>query len=152
MALSCFCFGYGSCRYGDGLVHAAITVVGVVLLHFLLAGAALASACCFLSNRYLREESGGHTHAVEQKVEWLYAFDVHCNSYFPLFILLYVLQYFMSPLLVAPGIVPALLSNVLYATALSYYHYLNFLGYDGTRPCPRSVTFTVRCMVRAMLQ
>ncbi|OMO63276.1 UNC-50 family protein [Corchorus olitorius] len=34
----------------------------------------------------------------------LYAFDVHCNSFFPMFVMLYA----------------------------SYYHYLNFLGYDGS--------------------
>lgn len=72
----------------------------------------------FLANRFLRKRSH-HSHAVEQNVEWcafrrdplagvnsrgseyftgsseqslirrMYAFDVHCNSYFPLFLLLY---------------------------------------------------------------
>lgn len=42
-----------------------------------------------------------------------------------------VLHYFLSPLLVAHGFVPLLLSNVLYMVAVSYYHYLNYLGYDG---------------------
>ncbi|ONM53590.1 UNC-50 family protein [Zea mays] len=60
----------------------------------------------------------------------LYAFDVHCNSFFPAFVILYVVQYFLSPLLVAHGFFPALLSNLLFVVAISYYHYLNFLGYD----------------------
>ncbi|KAF5461693.1 hypothetical protein F2P56_017770 [Juglans regia] len=38
--------------------------------------------------------------------------DVHCNSFFPMFVLLYVIHYF------------------LFMVAASYYHYLNFLGYD----------------------
>lgn len=42
-----------------------------------------------------------------------------------------VVQYFLSPLLLAHGFLPALLSSALYAAALSYYHYVNFLGYDG---------------------
>jgi hypothetical protein len=42
-----------------------------------------------------------------------------------------VLQYFLSPLLIAHGFFPALLSNLLFMVAISYYHYLNFLGYDG---------------------
>ncbi|GBG69378.1 hypothetical protein CBR_g4071 [Chara braunii] len=67
---------------------------------------------------------------LEQRCCRLYAFDVHCNSFFPLFIQLYVLQYFLSPLLLAPGFIPALLSNLLYATAFCYYHYVSFLGYD----------------------
>jgi hypothetical protein len=43
-----------------------------------------------------------------------------------------VVQYFLSPVLVAHGFFPALLSNLLFMVAISYYHYLNFLGYDGT--------------------
>ncbi|KAF9675861.1 hypothetical protein SADUNF_Sadunf09G0077500 [Salix dunnii] len=64
----------------------------------------------------------------------LYAFDVHCNSFFPMFVMLYVIHYFLSPLLVAHGFMPALLSNLLFMVAASYYHYLNFLGYDGHLP------------------
>lgn len=60
----------------------------------------------------------------------LYAFDVHCNSFFPMFVMLYVIHYFVSPLLVAHGFIPELLSNLLFMVAASYYHYLNFLGYD----------------------
>ncbi len=30
--------------------------------------------------------------SVEREVEWLYAFDVHCNAYIPGFILLHVVQ------------------------------------------------------------
>ncbi|KVI10807.1 UNC-50-like protein [Cynara cardunculus var. scolymus] len=60
----------------------------------------------------------------------LYAFDVHCNSFFPLFVVLYVIHFFISPLLVAHGFIPLLLSNLIFTVAMSYYHYLNFLGYD----------------------
>lgn len=41
----------------------------------------------FVANRFFRTEL--LPHAVEQRVEWAYAFDVHCNSFFPLFIVLY---------------------------------------------------------------
>ena len=42
----------------------------------------------------------------------------------------YVVQFFLSPLLLADGFFPMLLSDLLYAAALSYYHYVNFLGYN----------------------
>lgn len=32
------------------------------------------------------------SHSVEQEVEWMYALDIHSNSFFPLFIWLYVVQ------------------------------------------------------------
>ncbi|TYH29427.1 hypothetical protein ES288_A01G010500v1 [Gossypium darwinii] len=92
----------------------------------------LSSHRMFLTNAYLREEFP-NTCVVEQRVEWqvwLYAFDVHCNSFFPMFVMLYVIHYFLSPLLVAHGFIPAQLSNLLFMVAASYHHYLNFLGYD----------------------
>jgi hypothetical protein len=61
----------------------------------------------------------------------MYAFDVHCNSYFPLFVMLYVVQFALCPVLLASGFLPTVLSNLLYGVALSYYHYTQFLGYNG---------------------
>ncbi|KAK1579003.1 hypothetical protein Q3G72_034867 [Acer saccharum] len=63
----------------------------------------------------------------------LYAFVVmNCNSFFPMFVMLYVIHYFLSSLLAAHGhgFIPLLLSNLLFMVAGSYYHYLNLLGYD----------------------
>ncbi len=102
----------------------------------------------WLSNKYLRVQG---IHSVEQKVEWLYCFDVHCNSFFPLFLLLYVFQYFLSLLLISPNsfvcisfinspnsmYLPPLLqlstlfANTLYFIAFAYYYHITFLGYNG---------------------
>ncbi|KAI5604168.1 hypothetical protein POPTR_001G300100v4 [Populus trichocarpa] len=114
--------------YDHSAGHAVFVVISVLLFHFLITGAGLATCCWFLTNAYLREEAP-NSHVVEQRVEWLYAFDVHCNSFFPMFVMLYVIHYFLSPILVAHGFIPVLLSNLLFMVAASYYHYLNFLGY-----------------------
>ncbi|KAG2704129.1 hypothetical protein I3760_06G170600 [Carya illinoinensis] len=116
--------------YDHSAAHAVYVVISVLLFHFLITGVVIATCCWFLTNSYLREEAPFNSHVVEQRVEWLYAFDVHCNSFFPIFVLLYVIHYFLSPLLVAHGFIPLLLSNLLFMVAASYYHYLNFLGYD----------------------
>ncbi|XP_062090330.1 uncharacterized protein LOC133796702 isoform X2 [Humulus lupulus] len=92
--------------YDHSVGHAFFVVISVLIFHFLLTGILLATFC------------------------WLYAFDVHCNSFFPMFVMAYVIHYFLSPLLVAHGFIPVLLSNLLFMVATSYYHYLNFLGYD----------------------
>jgi hypothetical protein len=42
-----------------------------------------------------------------------------------------VAQFLLCPLLLWRGFLPALLSCLLYALALSYYHYLSFLGYSA---------------------
>mmetsp|Transcript_39010 Transcript_39010/g.69889 ORF Transcript_39010/g.69889 Transcript_39010/m.69889 type:complete len:255 (-) Transcript_39010:145-909(-) len=116
--------------FGDGIGHSLLTVLSAVVVDFLLIGCLIATACWFISNRFLRKRQT-HSHAVEQHVEWLYAFDVHCNSYFPLFILLYVAQYFLSPFLLWNSFLPAVFSTALYAFAFTVYHYLNFLGYSA---------------------
>lgn len=84
----------------------------------------------WLSNKYLRVRNTVHT--VDQTVEWLYAFDVHCNSFFPVFLLLYVIQFFLSPLLLSNRFIATLFSNSLYLIAYTYYCYVTFLGYSGT--------------------
>ena len=43
-----------------------------------------------------------------------YAFDVHCNSYFPLFLIIYVLQFFLTPVLLKPIFLSTFLANTLY--------------------------------------
>ncbi|XP_006296617.2 protein unc-50 homolog [Capsella rubella] len=115
--------------YDHSSSHAVVVVVSVLLSHFLITGAIIATCCWFLTNSYLREEAP-NSHVVEQRVEWLYTFDVHCNSFFPMFVLLYVIHYFLSPILITHGFIPLLLSNLLFMVGASYYHYLNFLGYD----------------------
>ncbi|KAL8541490.1 hypothetical protein ACS0TY_002672 [Phlomoides rotata] len=124
LSSSLLCF-----RYDHSTAHAVFVVISVLLFHFLVTGAILATVCWLFTNNYLREEVP-NSHVVEQRVEWLYAFDVHCSSFFPMFLLLYVVNFFLSPILIAHGFVPVLLSNLLFMAAISYYHYLNFLGYD----------------------
>lgn len=41
------------------------------------------------------------------------------------------MQFFLCPLLLAPGFISVVLSNTLYSAALCYYHYTQFLGYNG---------------------
>ena len=40
-------------------------------------------------------------HSVEQDVEWAYCWDVHCNAFFPTFLLLHVVQYFLLHILMS---------------------------------------------------
>jgi len=134
MAAAAYCV-----TYGDNVWRAILGILSAVLVDFLLLGLIIATAGWFISNRFLRM-SARH-HQVEQHVEWLYAFDVHCNSFFPLFLLLYVLQFLLSPLLLWKSFVAAALSCVLYTVALGYYHYLNFLGYSALPFLERTEVF-----------
>merc|ERR1712014_323844 len=100
------------------------TVVG---FHFIGTGAVIATCSWFISNKYLRVQS---FHGVEQRIEWMYAFDIHCNSFFTLFLILYVLHYFLLPFLIQDSFTAMVLSNLLYAAALCYYFYITSLGYS----------------------
>jgi hypothetical protein len=57
-----------------------------VLWNWLAMGVILASLCREIANRHLTvHQSTSH---VRQQVEWLYAFDIHCNAFFPVFVVL----------------------------------------------------------------
>lgn len=57
-----------------------------IVFHWLLSGFFVATVCREIANRYLTDhKSSSH---VRQSVEWLYAFDIHCNAFFPLFLIL----------------------------------------------------------------
>lgn len=104
-------------------------ILYAIVVDFGLVGVLAATLGWYLANQYLLIENAG-SHTTEQKVEWLYAFDVHCNSFFPFFILLYVFQYFLMMVFMKDGFVCTLLANATYALAFSYYLYVTFLGYD----------------------
>jgi hypothetical protein len=57
-----------------------------VLFNWFGAGAVIATLGREVANRHLTDhKSNSH---VRQSVEWLYAFDIHCNAFFPVFVLL----------------------------------------------------------------
>ena len=93
---------------------------------FFVLGILLATSTWFLTNKYFLVK---HPHSSSQKVEWFYAFDVHCNAYLPAFLILGVLQYLLLPLLVRGGILPALLSNTLFLSASLVYVHITVLGF-----------------------
>ena len=70
-------------------------------------------------------------HSVDQSVEWAYAFDVHCNSFFPLFLITYVLQLIFLSIVTRDAWISLFLGNTMYFLAASYYTYITFLGYSG---------------------
>lgn len=127
MLVACAALAY-CVAFSSGLWHTLRNVASAVAIDFLLVGFVICTAGWVLSNRFLKKRS---QHTAEQRVEWMYAFDVHCNSYFPLFILLYVVQFLFSPVLLHRNLLSSIISVLLYVVALSYYHYLNFLGYSA---------------------
>ena len=118
------------CFFSKSFKHSVYVVACAGLIDYVGLGALIATGYWFVSNRFLRT-GVGHSHAIEQRVEWLYAFDVHCNAFFPLFLQLYAAQLVLSPVLLAGGFIPRMLSCALYAVALVYYQYCTFIGFNA---------------------
>ncbi|KAF0977487.1 hypothetical protein FDP41_003479 [Naegleria fowleri] len=95
------------------------------LFDFLFIGIFISTICWLICNKFLIDSSGESG----ENVEWLYSFDVHTNSFIPIFILLYVVQYTMLPILTMDNIIGTTLSALLFMFAFSYYNYLTFRGY-----------------------
>jgi hypothetical protein len=104
-------------------------ILAVVLRDFLSTGVLIATIFWWISNKYLRVQGGGFS--VEQDVEWLYAFDIHCNAFFPAFLVIVVLQYFFIHLMLGTGIVAVTIGNAIYSLVIVYYYYVTFLGYSA---------------------
>lgn len=64
-------------------------------------------------------------------LEWSYCFDVHCNAYLIIWISLYLVQFFLIPLVRLNNIFATLVGNTLYLIALSYYSVITFYGYNA---------------------
>lgn len=95
----------------------------------------------------------GDTFYVEQRVEWQYAFDIHCNSFFVLFLFLYVAQFLLAPVLASDSFAALLLGNLLYSLAWGFYTYITFLGYMGgfCRAWSRCVLTIEHCLTSSLL-
>lgn len=99
-----------------------------VSIDFLFIGSIISSITCHVGNQFLREH---RLNTIEQEVEWLFAFDVHCNAFFCSFLITYVLQYFLLPLLMGTSTLSCLAANILYATACIWYTYNTYLGFSA---------------------
>ncbi|RYG44778.1 hypothetical protein EON67_11365, partial [archaeon] len=130
VALAVCALAYGM-AYGTLSPLAYAWLVVRTLVIFLLSGAALASLAATFTNMYARARTP-MPHAVEQRVEWLYAWDVHCNAYTAVVVGVYALHYLLLPLIMRDTWLATLLGNAVYAASAAYYVYITFWGYLGT--------------------
>ncbi|KAJ5573045.1 hypothetical protein N7450_010029 [Penicillium hetheringtonii] len=69
----------------------------------------------------------------KDQLEFGYCFDVSNRAFFPLYLHLYVIQFLLLPLLThtPTNFLATFLGNTLYLSALIYYTYITFLGYNA---------------------
>ncbi len=58
--------------------------------------------------------------------------QVAIRAFFPVWVLLYVIQFILWPLISRDYWISLFLGNTLYMVALGYYTVICFLGYNGT--------------------
>jgi len=122
----------------SGILSVLKVIFWAVFIDFISIGVLVATIGWWISNKYLRIRG---IHSVEQTVEWLYAFDIHCNSFFPLFLMVYVVQFFFVPLLISTRWVATCFANSLYLVAFTYYLHCTFRGYSALPFLQNTVCF-----------
>lgn len=90
-------------------------------------GLILAFTLKYLVEKYLKNEELGYNR--NQNVEFLYAFDIHCNSFIPLYFFSTIIQYIFLPLILTDSYFSTIISNSLYTIGVLYYFYVTLLGY-----------------------
>ncbi|KAJ2811879.1 hypothetical protein GGI24_006762 [Coemansia furcata] len=111
--------------YGVGARGFLKALLQLLVVNYLLVGAVLATLTWLVANRFLRHQN---VHVADQQVEWLYAFDVHCNAFFTFFALAYVVQFCFLPILMKTAWVSLFLGNTLCALAGAAYVFTTYLG------------------------
>jgi len=72
-----------------------------VIVHYFALGLVIATTFWWVGNTQLRVTS--FHGAVRQEIEWAFAWDVHCNGFVPVILIVYVFQFVLLPLLYDPG-------------------------------------------------
>ena len=96
----------------------------VVFVDFIGVGLVIAGFCWYLCSRLTRKENDQHT------VEFGYSFDVHCNAFFPVLVILHVVQPLCWHVFIdGDSRAATFLANSLWVAAICAYVYITFLGY-----------------------
>jgi UNC-50 family len=74
--------------------------------------------------------SGPAAGGAEEVLEFGYCFDVGIRAFFPVYVLLYVIQFILMPALARHNPVSTFFANTLYLVAHTYWTVIIFLGYN----------------------
>ncbi|KAI0253358.1 UNC-50-like protein [Lactifluus subvellereus] len=113
-----------------GLYDAIRLVFLMVARDFLLVGVISATLLWLFANRALLSPPS-HSVPADTAVEWAYAFDVHTNAFFPLYLTLYIAQLFLVPVILKTNWVCLWVGNTFYLVAFAQYIYGVYLGLNA---------------------
>ena len=119
-----------------------------VIINYTLVGVVAATIGQSIANQHLintnnHNNNGTMSPSMSEPVEWMYAFDIHCNAFFPFFIIVYIIQYFILPIVLSNSFFAFFASNTLYSMAFGYYFYVTHLGYRNLTHLKNTEVFLV---------
>ncbi|GMM31437.1 Gmh1 protein [Martiniozyma asiatica (nom. inval.)] len=128
--------------YSHGIIGIFKLVLYMVIVDFIAFGLAIATIGWLLANNVMfipgTQTMQSSNKSIWAKIlkndsilEWTYCFDVHCNAYLIIWVLLYLVQFIFLPILRMNNIISTLIGNTLYLVALSYYFLVTFYGYNS---------------------
>jgi len=120
--------------YSYSIIETIELAFFMIVRDYLLTGIVVATILWFTSNRLLLSPPS-HSTPADSRVEWAYAFDVHTNAFFPLYLTLYLAQLFLLPVIFKDNWVCLWVGNTLYLAAFAQYTYGIYLGLNGEQPC-----------------
>ncbi|KAF6757639.1 UNC-50 [Ephemerocybe angulata] len=116
--------------YSYSVLETLMLALFMVLRDFLLSGILIATILWFTANKLLLSPPS-HSTPADSSVEWAYAFDVHTNAFFPLYLTLYLAQLFLLPVVLKENWVCLWVANTLYLIAFAQYTYGIYLGFNA---------------------
>ncbi|KZF24578.1 UNC-50 protein [Xylona heveae TC161] len=137
LLLTALAWGLAYTSSATGVVR--LTLV-FIFVHFLGVSLLVSTIAYFLAGRVLgntiaglpgRRRQGLFEPRGGDQLEFGYCFDVAIRAYFPVWVFLYVVQFFMMPLLSKDYWISIFLGNTIYLVAAGYYTVISFLGYNA---------------------
>ncbi|KAF3906686.1 hypothetical protein ABW20_dc0110230 [Dactylellina cionopaga] len=120
--------------YTPGFLPIARLALVLTFVHFLSGALFVATLGWYLAGRFLRKGRAGRFGALpngDGELEWAYCFDVAVRAFFVAFFFLYIVQFFLMPLLSRNWWISLFVGNTLYLVAFSFYCVVTFLGYNA---------------------
>ncbi|AMD19360.1 HBR459Wp [Eremothecium sinecaudum] len=115
-----------SIQYGHSFMEFVRIMLNMIVVDFFLFGFAMATMFWIVLNR----SNFKFKSAKQSQVEWAYCFDVHCDAFLIILVLLYFLQFFLQPLINLHKWIGLFVGNTLYCGAIGHYFVLTFYGYS----------------------
>lgn len=124
--------------YKNSLWEVIKVIFTMVFFDFFLSGIVFATILWLVANKLFNPQfalsnvvSNTAKFSVNY-IDWAFCFDVHCNSFFIIMCLLYVVQFFMLPLLMhEKSYLAIILGNTLYFGAIGHYFVITFYGFNS---------------------